>query len=40
MKGVVTMLRVTDTAREKLAGILKQENREDYYIRIYVNGVG
>ena len=39
-KGALNMINVTNLAVEKFKEILKQENQEDAYIRIYVSGTG
>jgi len=37
---VYLMLRVTSEAAEQLKNVLSQQEKEDLYIRIYVNGMG
>lgn len=34
------MFKVTDTAMSKFKDILKQDNKEDAYIRLYISGAG
>jgi Fe-S cluster assembly iron-binding protein IscA len=34
------MLKITTAAVEQLKEVLRQENREEIYIRIFISGVG
>ena len=34
------MLKVTDLAVSKFKDILKQDDKEDHYIRLYISGAG
>ncbi len=34
------MIKVTDSAKSKFKDILKQDNKEDAYIRLYISGAG